>query len=63
MTKLVGEIKELMERIQGEMDRAMNGNKSAGRRARVMSKDLERMFGRYRKESVSAEKQQPGETP
>ncbi len=56
MKKLVEDIQSTFESFQKEADAQLEGNKSAGTRARKASLDLEKQLKEFRKVSVAESK-------
>jgi hypothetical protein len=57
VTELFKEIKAQMETFETEATSNLNGNKSAGRRARKATNTLTKLFKEYRTLTVEAEKE------
>lgn len=54
MESLIEKIWDAIEAFKVDSDKNLNGNKAAGRRARVTSLTLCKLLKEYRKESVKA---------
>lgn len=50
---MIEKIKELCSAVVADMEKAKDGNRAAGRRARVATSRLEKLFKEFRKESVN----------
>lgn len=56
MEELIKEILTLQQDLSANLEANLKGNKSAGARARKSTLELEKLYKRYRKESIAASK-------
>ena len=56
----INELKELLDSIQMDLEKAVGGNKAASQRVRTGTVTLEKVAKQYRKESITSEKRSKG---
>lgn len=60
LNQTVNELRELLNDIQADLEKAVGGNKAASQRVRTGTVSLEKVAKRYRKESIVNEKKTKG---
>ncbi len=60
LQQTVNEIRSLLNALQSDLEKAVNGNKAASQRVRTGTVSLEKVAKRYRKESIQTEKKTKG---
>lgn len=59
LTKTIQEVKQLLQDLQFDLEKASSGNKAAAQRVRTGTVKLEKVAKLYRKESIADEKKRP----